>query len=541
MSTRTLTVRARVPASIEPPWDRLYDPLADQIARGGALAVQRFATLWSNTGALRQLAERKRGPLPAALARELLELHRRLGASGATLANLDRLARGEAVAAIAGQQPAPLGGPLYSLHKTAATLGLAIEVERRTGVPCVPVFWMHGEDSDFAEIRGASLADSGLTLRELALPDEARIEGGLVGHIGLDSLRALETEAMRVWAGLPHVAETGGLLAAARQGARDFGEAHGALMLQLFAGDGLVVVDPRLAAFREAARPVIDRYLARADTIGARVRAAGDELERRGAHRALADSALDSFVFAIENGVRRKCDLNEALADSSRHRMTLSPSVALRPEVQDAVLPTVAMACGPGELAYLAQLREAFEALEVVPACPVPRLSATWMPPAAIELLEQAGADPFAVVADADGVLRGFAEREVPAGPRAALERAHRATLEGLAEFADAARSLDPSLPQMVESARGKVDFQFQRLLEGLTGKVRHKLERQHPEWLRVRYYLLPGDKLQERRLASLEVVAYRGRAVADELKELAAEHARRLAEGVLEHAVLEL
>src|SRR5262249_12074937 len=152
----------------QPPRDRLYDLLADQLVRGVGLGAERFATRWADTGALTTLAERKRAPLAAPLARELTELHRRLGASSASLANLERLARGEAVAAVAGQQPAPLGGPLYSLHKTADTIGLAAEAARRTGVPCVPLFWMHGEDSDFAEIRGATLADAGLSLRDLS-------------------------------------------------------------------------------------------------------------------------------------------------------------------------------------------------------------------------------------------------------------------------------------------------------------------------------------------------------------------------------------
>ena len=100
---------------------------------------------------------------------------------------------------------------------------------------------------------------------------------------------------------------------------------------------------------------------------------------------------------------------------------------------------------------------------------------------------------------------------------------------------------MDASLPQMVESARGKVDYQFARLEEGLVAKARHRLERQHPEWLRLRYFLMPGDKLQERRLASLEVVARRGAPVVAELCELAAEHARRVAGGTLEHLVIDL
>ena len=88
---------------------------------------------------------------------------------------------------------------------------------------------------------------------------------------------------------------------------------------------------------------------------------------------------------------------------------------------------------------------------------------------------------------------------------------------------------------------RGKVDFQFGRLGEALTGKARHRVERQHPEWARLRYYLLPGDRLQERRLCSMEPVAYRGVAVAEALCDLAVEHALRLADGIHDHLLLDL
>jgi uncharacterized protein YllA (UPF0747 family) len=199
------------------------------------------------------------------------------------------------------------------------------------------------------------------------------------------------------------------------------------------------------------------------------------------------------------------------------------------------------MACGPAELAYLAQLTEVFAGLGVRPACPVPRLGATWLPPAAVGMLEATGADPWELVTEADQVLKRHAERQVPAEVRTALERAHRESLAGLTGVAEASRRVDASLPQLVESARAKVDYQFARLHEGISGKVRHQLERRHPEWPRLRYYLMPGDRLQERRLASLELVAYRGAAVAGELAELAAEHAGRTAEGTLEHLVVEL
>jgi uncharacterized protein YllA (UPF0747 family) len=323
---------------------------------------------------------------------------------------------------------------------------------------------------------------------------------------------------------------------AAASRARDLGELQSALMLALFGELGLVVVDPRLPAFRAAARPVLDRYLAAADALSAAARSAGERLEREIGRRPLADASLDSFVFAIEDGRRRKVSAAEA-----RALPVLSPSVALRPAVQDGVLPTVAMACGPGELAYLAQLTEVFAGVQVRAAAPVPRFGATWLAPPAIALLEAAGGDPWDVVIASDAMLKRLAESRVPRDLTAALEHARREGMAGLGRVSELSRTLDASLPQMVESARVKMDFQFARLVEGMVGKARHRLEREHPEWVRVRYHLSPGDRLQERRLSSFEPVAYRGAAVAAEVAALAEEHAAALESGHVTHLLLEL
>ena len=182
-----------------------------------------------------------------------------------------------------------------------------------------------------------------------------------------------------------------------------------------------------------------------------------------------------------------------------------------------------------------------FAGVGVQAAAPVPRFSATWLPAAAVSLLEASGADPWDVITTSDAVLKRMAESRVPAGLRDGLEQSRQRALAELDRVSELSRALDASLPQMVESARGKVDFQFARLAEGVVGKARQKLEREHPEWLRVRYYLWPGDKLQERRLASLEPAATRGVALGAELAPLAEAHAERLEAGVASHLVLEL
>lgn len=539
MKAGTLSVRARLAGTPGGATERLFDPLTHDLLTSGPVSRERFAGRWTDTASVRALAQAKRAPLDAALAREMTDYHRRLGASPASLANLERLARGEAVAAVAGQQPAPLGGPLYSLHKTASAVGLAASIAARAGVPAVPMFWMHGEDSDFAEIRHATVSDAGLVVHDFALPDGAHADGGLVGDVAVAPLAALSAAASAHWQGLPGQADAAAITQRSLGSARDMGEATSALLLALFGAQGLVVIDPRLPAFRAAARAVIDRYLANADALHAAAHAAGARLRELAGRQPLDEHALESFVFGIEDGRRHK--LSAAEARTRGAGATLSPSVALRPAVQDGVFPTVAMACGPGEIAYLAQLREVFEGVGVQPALPVPRFGATWLPPEAVELAAAAGVDPWEVVAGADAVIARVAGARVPGGLEGELTRARQAALEGLARFGEASRELDASLPQMVESARGKVDYQFARLHEGLVGKARSRLDRDHPAWKRLRYVLLPGDRLQERRLASLEPVARRGAGVVGEVCDAAAEHAARTADGVHEHWLLEV
>ena len=69
---------------------------------------------------------------------------------------------------------------------------------------------------------------------------------------------------------------------------------------------------------------------------------------------------------------------------------------------------------------------------------------------------------------------------------------------------------------------------------------ARGRLDHEQPLWRRLRYVLLPGDKLQERRLASLEPIARLGPGVVADLCELSVEHAARTAAGVHEHHLLE-
>src|SRR5207247_11046987 len=77
----------------------------------------------------------------------------------------ERLAGGDVLAVTTGQQPGLFTGPLYTVHKALSAIALARRLEQERGVPVVPVFWVAGDDHDFAEANHAWVLGGGLAAR----------------------------------------------------------------------------------------------------------------------------------------------------------------------------------------------------------------------------------------------------------------------------------------------------------------------------------------------------------------------------------------
>ena len=517
----------------------LFDPLYLDFLDGGGFVGGRFPSRPHDADGWSALAARRRGAGgPPALWAELAAAHERWGAPDAARRGLDELAAGRAVAVIAGQQPDALGGPLYTLHKAVTAVALARRFEARTGVRAVPMFWSANEDSDFEEVRAVRFLGAALEAHEAVLPAAAHAPGGMVGGIAAAALAESWERAGQAWQGLPGAGLAAGWLARARERAADLGDAQAVLMLAALGEAGLVIVDPRLPAFRAAARPLYARYLERHARVRAAVEGAGQELTARGYGLPIAPAQSEFSLFGVADGARRKlaaAEAGEALAAGR----DLSPNVVLRPVVQDALLPTVALVAGPGEIAYLAQLREAYEVLDVAMSPVFPRLTATWLPAAACALVRDHEVEPWELVRDPDAALRALAERALPAAARSGFETLRTAGNAALRAFAETAAAVDASLPQVVESARGKVDYQYARILEALVAKSRARLERAHPQAARLRHALAPGGRAQERRLAWLDLVARGGAAALARAQELADYHVESVLAGSVSHGVV--
>ncbi len=478
-------------------------------------------------------AAKQIAPEPArwrAVADALAAQNHAWGAGSDVQKNIAQLGEGEALAVVSGQQVGLFGGPSYSVYKALTAIALA---ERLTsaGTPAVPVFWLASEDHDFAEVNHCLLLDARDEL--VALKDEASHADSLpVGRIAFgDSIEALRRQVAGLWP-RESAGEAEELLAGYAPGA-SYADAFARLFARLFAGRGLIILNPLDAALHGLSAPLFRRVLEEAESLHAAIRARDKELEKAGYHAQvhLRDNA--TLLFASVNGRRvplRRHGSNFHLtgkgeqpaaalaAQLESEPESFSANVLLRPVMQDWLLPTVAYVAGPHEAAYFAQASLLYEKLLGRMPVIVPRTSLTLVPPKVQRVLAKyklSVADCWHAPEHL-GVL--LAERRLPRRLALQLERAQVRIEKLLAETADGVKQLDPTLEGAVENSRRKMLYQLEKIRRKA---ARAQAEREaiigrHAQLLS--HWLYPERDLQERRVNFLSFVAQHGKPVVERL-----------------------
>ncbi len=469
--------------------------------------------------------------LPGELGGSLFEWNSRLGADPAMRARWDSILRGDGQVVVTGQQPALLGGPLYTIYKLASAISLAGWLERTTGRPTLAIFWLVGDDSDFGEVSGGWCARGDgrlVSVRDDATPPSGTCIGGLDARrqsLALERLAALlpPASASRL------AAATAPVVAAAR----DWGEFQAALLHRLLPGRSFLCLDGGSEPVLRAAQPFL------------RSRVWESVLPRlleEGAVDAIAHGAEPAFEpdvglrarFIVRDGRR------EPLVGVPERSDLLAPNAVLRPVLQDWLLPNVATVGGPSEMRYRAQLGPVYAVAEVAEPISWPRAQLVLLPAAVASAMgasetERAVGDPDAFVAS-----RITADAESPLLEE--IERFRAARNEEWLRLAEQLAAVDPSLVQLAESARGKADYQTQRLREGLESKLRQRALRRTPWLANWRDLVRPRERGQERVLSCVTPWSWGADGFADALLQTADEDlARRLADGSNATAILSL
>jgi len=458
--------------------------------------------------------------------------------SPAREAALERLAEPDALAVTSGQQPGLFTGPLYTVHKALSAAALARVLERLWARPVVPIFWIAGDDHDFAEASHAAWlgADGALVTASLPpRPPDAPLTPMYRQALGDGVTSALEA----LGSSLPPSEfrdETLAWLSRHYHPQATVAGAFAGAMAELLAPFGIVCFDSAHPAAKRLAAPVVLRALEDAaaiegelelqsEALGETARTSGVlvgdgaalvMLEgRQGRDRLVASDG----AFVTRRG-RERFGLDELAAIADREPARLSPNVLLRPVVESALLPTVAYLGGPAELRYLAFTPPIYRRLGVERQRPLPRWSGVLVEPRVDRVLAKFGLELADLLDPSGGLEARLVRSQLPGEVVEALQGLRAALEEGYAALEESAREIDPTLVRPVQGARHQALGGTQDIEKKLVQHLKRRQETELGQIGRARTAVLPGGKPQERVLTVAPFAARYGPALMDDLRD---------------------
>jgi uncharacterized protein YllA (UPF0747 family) len=426
----------------------------------------------------------------------------------------DRLADGDVLAITTGQQPGLFTGPLYTVFKALSAIALADRMEQERGVPVVPIFWVAGDDHDFAEanhawVLGRDGAPVKVTLRERAhdAPQLPLFREPLGSDIAaaLDALDAALPDSeckpdVRQWLASCYRPE----LNLADAGAEALNRLLGAR------GKGLAVFRAHDRAGKRAAAPwllsALDETLADGlSPVLVEGRLGRDRLRKDGA----------GFVTRRSGERFTRAQLETIAADAPER---LSPNVLLRPVIEAALFPTLAYVGGPGEMGYLPESAPLFSRLGVAPQAHVPRWSGVILEARIDKVLSKQGLTPADFNGQPGALESRIAKADLPPGLAASLD-ALRADVESrFARISGEVQQLDPTLERTVESARNAALAGTNEIEKKLVASLKRTQGTLVGQLARARAALAPLGKPQERVLTIASFLARYSLSLLDEI-----------------------
>ncbi len=422
--------------------------------------------------------------LGAGLLAELKRQAAKLPASPARDRNLELLARPGTTVVVTGQQTGLFLGPLYTLHKAATAVARARWLSQYTGRPCVPVFWLQTEDHDWAEVAHAEVLLAG-GRKTLELPaetaEQARVSmAQRVLPPEVDALTALLGDLLNA---APHGAAVASLLARHYQMGRTPGDAFAGVVAELFAEEGLVILDPRTPGMARLALPVLRRAIEQQEAIAAALATRAEALAKSDFPEQVHTRPDASLAFFHPQGphgprYRLQCTAagfctpqgevsrTELLSRLEAEPLCFSTSALLRPLVQDSLLPTAAYVGGPAECAYFAQLPPLYSLFEVELPMVAPRARFRLLDAGTRRLLERLGLGPEDTERSRDDVAALVQSRPAWLPPAEWLRARLLGPLEReLDALLPHAVTLEPGLAKSIQKTRDHVAYGVEKLV----------------------------------------------------------------------------
>lgn len=447
---------------------------------------------------------------------EIKLYNEKTGCGEKTLENIDRLGEDGTAAVVTGQQAGIFTGPLYTIYKALTAIKLAHHITDRFGVIAVPIFWNASEDHDFQEVRHVEFVSRDDRVLSLVYEPKADIDAKSIFDVPLEpSLEFL----IGLMEGDTNESEFKhsiiDLLRNSLGRCYSLADWFSCLMQALFNSYGLVMIDPHLPPWRRLASPIIEREIENPLQSSHLINETGQQLRELGYRQQIMRKEDDVNFFFYAQGRRNKVrfqgakflvnrvgleyDKTEMMDMLAKEPERFSPGAALRPLVQDHVLPTVAYIAGPGEVSYFAQMRDTYSFFDLVMPVIYPRRRAMLIEAGIAKILDRYGLDVEDVRKSRKDLIRLIVSRGNSHPIVRECDRKLGAMEEVLDEFRREVAETEPTLAEPIDKLKQKIGYEMDKIRQKLVLAQENELDiiEQHVD--RLRTHLFPEGKEQER------------------------------------------
>ena len=292
-----------------------------------------------------------------------------------------------------GHQLCLYGGPLYFFIKIIHTIRLSeVLQEQYPNYNFIPIFWMASEDHDSEEIQSLNIFGKNIIWNH--------DQEGAVGKFNTDNLNEVKDQLLALFR-QPKGTELDKYLSA--MDGITYGAAFKSWVHNLFGEMGLIVLDADQRELKKQMIPVFHKDI---------LENFSNECIEKTNQKLLQEKRTPQIysrkinVFYMENDKRVRIVKNaagdyeageisfskhELIALLNEHPNRFSPNVALRPILQELLLPNLCYIGGMAELKYWAQLKTVFESCKLPFPILQMRSSLLWIDKNADQRMTQLG------------------------------------------------------------------------------------------------------------------------------------------------------
>lgn len=453
----------------------------------------------------------------ALLADHLLKYNKQFQPDELVLTNIERLKRNDSLVVIGGQQAGLLTGPLYTIHKIISIIQLAAKQEAELGVPVIPVFWIAGEDHDFAEINHVYVYENHQIVKK-AIKQKQLVKTS-VSNLEIDQVMCENwiNDIIRSYGETIHTKALMELLHTALKKSRTYVEFFAEIVTRLFEGTGLVLVDSHHPELRRLESDFFQQLISHNMELGQAVTTTVAKLVKNGYSDPVGLVERNAHLFYEHNGARVLLELqndhcfcgkqNECvLTDEDLIEIAinqpekLSNNVLTRPLMQEFLFPTLAFVSGPGEVAYWALLKDAFRSFELIMPPVIPRQMITILDRKTEQSIKELGLTIAEILTSGTTEMKEqWLENQMSKAVKEDIELVKQEMDRVHERLRQTAVQVDPALKSLAEKNRLKIQEQVDYLERQIERSVRLSHETELRKYESVDTSLRPIGAPQER------------------------------------------